>query len=71
MAMRIYVYISQKDAEIMAFTSDSTGANLPTSDGPWIVGDAPDVLDIGSGRGAVSVAIRRDGYFIAVQQTHY
>jgi hypothetical protein len=71
MPMRIYVYISQKDAEIMAFTSDATGGNLPTSNGPWIAGEAPDVLDTGNGRGAVSVAIRQDGYVIAVQQTHF
>jgi hypothetical protein len=69
--MRIYVYVSQQDAEIMAFTSDATGGNLPQSDGPWLIGEAPDILDVGEGQGVVSAGIRRDGYFIAVRQSHY
>jgi hypothetical protein len=60
--------VSQKDTEIMAFTSDATGGNLPVPHGPWTIGEAPDVRDIGIGRGAVSVAVRKDGYFISVQR---
>jgi hypothetical protein len=71
MGMQIYVYLSKKDADIMAFTLDVTGRNLPESDGPWVLGDNPDVLDAGAGLGPVSAFIQQDGYFIAVKQTYY
>ena len=33
--MRIYVFVSRKDADVLAFTLSETGDNLPAALGPW------------------------------------
>ena len=69
--MRIYVYMSDKDAQILAFTADASGGNLPGKHGPWTLGTAPDVFAMGGEDDPVSAAIRRDGYFISGGQSIY
>jgi hypothetical protein len=69
--MRVFVFISAKDQDVLGFTADQVGANLPREYAPWTAAaeegavlaqdaesetDADIVLD----------GIRRDGFFMAV-----
>jgi hypothetical protein len=44
--MRIDVYVSQQDPDVLGFTSDETGANLPDEPGPWCEEPEPGVVVI-------------------------
>jgi hypothetical protein len=33
--MGIYVFVSESDPDLLGFTSDESGANLPNGHGPW------------------------------------
>jgi hypothetical protein len=68
--MRVYVFVSTKDREVLAFTADQAAANLPPDYAPWkpathggavLLGDYPD-----DDAHVVLEAIRSDGFFLAV-----
>jgi hypothetical protein len=62
--MKIYLFVSEPQSNVRAFTADETGANLPSDYAPWIAsGRRPDDLADG-GLDPVSVMVRRDGYFL-------
>jgi hypothetical protein len=62
--MRIYVYVSQQDRELVGFTSDEAGANLPDELGPWHQEELSGVIVIGVGDDPITEAVRHDGYCI-------
>jgi hypothetical protein len=62
--MRIYVFVSVSDPDIVGFTSDKTGANLPDALGPWCEEELPGVAIIDSGDDPIAQVVRRDGFFI-------
>jgi hypothetical protein len=62
--MCIYVFISDKNSNILAFTSDADGANLPYEHGPWREEVDPDVYVIGTDDDPIAQAVRRDGFHI-------
>jgi hypothetical protein len=69
--MQVFVFYSEKDGDIAAFTNDQDGQNLPAEFAPWkpLGGGAMRVGDNlagASGRGnAVMDGIARDGFFLA------
>jgi len=62
--MKLYLFASEPQSSVMAFTADETGANLPAGYAPWIASGnrADDPID--GGADPVSVMVRRDGYFL-------
>jgi len=62
--MKIYAYSSQKDPNVLGFTRDITGKNLPGKFAPWESSNAGAVV-IGNGDDPVSTAVQAYGYFIA------
>jgi hypothetical protein len=69
--MRVFVFISAKDRDVLGFTADQAGANLPREYAPWTAateGGAVLVRDAESESDADIVldGIRRDGFFMAV-----
>jgi hypothetical protein len=63
--MKIYAYSSQKDPDVLGFTSDITGRNLPGKYAPWRSSNAGATIVTGGGDDPVSVAVQGVGYFIA------
>jgi hypothetical protein len=61
--MRIYVFISKSDPDVLAFTFDETGAGLPSVNGWRPVGD-PDLFFVGTEGDPILEAVRRDGFYI-------
>jgi hypothetical protein len=66
--MRIYVFVSRKDPDVLAFTLSETGDNLPAALGPWYQEVIPGVYVIGIENDPISEAVHRDGYFIATDR---
>jgi hypothetical protein len=62
--MRIYVYVSQQDPDILGFTSDEAGANLPDGHGPWREEIEPGVVVIDTDDDPIAKAVRRDGFYV-------
>jgi hypothetical protein len=69
--MRVFVFISAKDEDVLGFTADQVGANLPREYAPWtaaaeggavLVHDAKNESDVD----IVLDGIHRDGFFMAV-----
>jgi hypothetical protein len=68
LVMRIYVFVSQKDPDFVAFTLSATGDNLPTSLGPWFQEVIPGMSVIDIETDPITEALRREGYFIATDR---
>jgi hypothetical protein len=69
--MKVFVFISAKDWDVLGFTADQVGANLPREYAPWTAateGGAVLVHDAESETDADIVldGIRRDGFFMAI-----
>lgn len=62
--MRIHVFISDKDPDILGFTSDEVGANLPDALGPWRK-DAVRCVAIDRDDDPIAQVLRRDGFFVS------
>jgi hypothetical protein len=69
--MRVFVFISTKDRDVLGFTANQAGANLPSEYAPWapateggtvLMGDAENESDAD----IVLHGIQRDGFFMAV-----
>jgi hypothetical protein len=65
MVMRIYVFASDRHPCVVGFTSDETGANLPTALGPWREEEEPGVVVIDIDDDPIAQAVRRDGFFVS------
>ena len=62
--MRIYVYVSQQDPDVLCFTSDEAGANLPDGHGPWREEIIPGVVVLDTDDDSITQAVRRDGFCV-------
>jgi hypothetical protein len=63
-SMEIYFFVSQAEPSIRAFTSDRTGANLPSAYSPWSASNSGASIPTGGDGGMVAKAVKRDGYFL-------
>jgi hypothetical protein len=65
--MRVFVFISTKDREVIGFTADQEGGNLPPGYGPWRSAAEGGAILLGGGDAdPVTEAVSRDGFFLAV-----
>jgi hypothetical protein len=67
--MQVYLFISNRDLSVLAFTSDQTGANLPPDFAPWkpLGGrsmSADGVSGIGNSH-VIGTTLEADGYYVA------
>ena len=62
--MRIHVFASDKDPDILGFSSDETGANLPDTLGPWHK-DTDRGVVIDRDDDPIAQVVRRDGFFVS------
>jgi hypothetical protein len=62
--MKIYLFVSETEPSVKAFTADQTGANLPASYAPWCISRSGSAVSVGGDGDRVSVMVRRDGYFL-------
>jgi hypothetical protein len=63
--MRVYAYWSQADPDLLAFTADQTGQNLPVERGPWEMSNGGNPIVTGDGGDPVTTIIQNAGCFIA------
>jgi hypothetical protein len=66
--MRIHVFISRTDPDVVAFTLNETGDNLPAALGPWYQEAIPGICVIDVENDPITEAVRRDGYFITTSR---
>ncbi len=66
--MRIFVFTSLKDPDLLGFTHDAAGGNLPPAYAPWQPSTEGGAVLVGGDVGPVADGIRRDGFFIAVEE---
>jgi hypothetical protein len=65
--MQLYIFNSDKDPDVVGFTKDACGANLPSDLGPWTASGSR-ALPIGIEIDAlvpVLTAIEEDGFYLA------
>ena len=66
--MRVFVFISIRDREVLGFTPDQTGGNLPLPYAPWHPASEGGAVLVGddSDASVVLEGIRKHGFFLAV-----
>jgi hypothetical protein len=62
--MAIYVFVSILRPDILAFTEDEIGSNLPVIYAPWERTSSGSALYVGKDHDRVAAAVRQDGYFL-------
>jgi|ERR1700712_958163 hypothetical protein len=62
--MQVYIFDSDIDPSVRAFTSDRTGSNLPAEFAPWRAGNAGKSMHIGSSTDPIAISVEADGYLI-------
>jgi hypothetical protein len=62
--MRIYAFVSQTDPEIIGFTLDKAGDNLPRGLGPWKREEIPGIMVITEAGDWISDNVERDGFYV-------
>jgi hypothetical protein len=62
--MRIYVFASDTPPNVVGFTSDEVGTNLPAGLGPWREEAEPSIFVIDTDGDPIALAVRRDGFFV-------
>jgi hypothetical protein len=76
--MRIHLFQSALEPDILGFTYDKRGANLPIELGPWTRAGRGAAIEAGPSRGALTgtrssgsmiAAIEKDGFYIAHSET--
>jgi hypothetical protein len=67
--METYLFFSDTDEDVFAFTSDPEGENLPAEFAPWLKNGDGAALYIGPEDSVTSNpvlrAVRRDGFYLA------
>ncbi len=61
--MRAFMFQSAKDFDVLGFTEDETGRNLPVELAPWRVRGGR-ALPIGEEADAVVAALKTKGYYL-------
>lgn len=65
--MRIFVFVSTRDRDVLGFTANQTAKNLPADYAPWEPAEDGGAVLLGGGDAdPVTQAVRRDGFFLAV-----
>ena len=68
--MRIYVFVSDKDPDIVGFTLDPTGGNLPDALVPGVRRQTPGaVVTDCDDSDPISEAVRQNGFSIVTDQS--
>ena len=73
--MQVFIFYSEKDADVVAFTEDQAGENLPTEFAPWsplggrVIQIEDNLVGISGKMNAVIEGITRDGFFLASAET--
>jgi hypothetical protein len=62
--MQVFIFASASHLSVSAFTSDSSGANLPADYAPWRAINGGSAIGIGSAADPVAIAVKKDGYFL-------
>jgi hypothetical protein len=62
----IFVFMSTRDRQLLGFTADQAGGDLPQGCAPWEPATEGGAVLVGGDTGPVSEAVRRDGVFLAV-----
>jgi hypothetical protein len=62
--MPIYFFASRSEPRVKAFTSDVTGANLPSDYAPWDGAPSSAPLPTEGDGSGVAAAVQRDGFFL-------
>jgi hypothetical protein len=63
--MRVYVFASQIDLNnVIGFSLDKDGANLPSDFGPWVREDMPGILVHIETDDPISDVVKREGYYV-------
>jgi hypothetical protein len=61
----IYVFASDKDPDVVGFTSDEVGSNLPVEHGPWREEIEPGIEVIDTDDDPIAQAVRLDGFYVS------
>jgi hypothetical protein len=66
--MRVFVFISTVDQDVLGFTSEKSGSNLPPSYAPWTSATPAGAMMMSGDPDAelVMQAIQKDGFCLAV-----
>ena len=67
--MRTYMFVSEQDDKIVAFTSDETGDNLPSDHGAWRLSNSWSIDAVGNGAGLLAGIIKKYGYYVMTGQS--
>jgi hypothetical protein len=67
--VRIYVFASQTNPEIIGFTLDEAADNLPRGLGPWSREEIPGIMVITQADDSISNAVERDGFCLVGEQS--
>jgi hypothetical protein len=62
--MRIYVFVSGTDPDLLCFTSDASGGNLPDDLGPWQQEVAPGMIVVGTDDDPIAEIVCRNGFCV-------
>ena len=62
----VFVFTSSKDRDLLGFTSDETGGNLPAACAPWERVSAGGAFPLHGSADHVMVAIETRGYYLAL-----
>jgi hypothetical protein len=64
--MQVYIFISEKDPRVRAFTADETGGNLPSQYAPWVIANGGRSIYLGSATDPIAIDVKADGYHIVI-----
>jgi hypothetical protein len=64
--MTVFLFISESDPTVRAFTADGTGNNLPAEYAPWRATNSGKAFYLGSANDPITIDIRTDGYSLAI-----
>jgi hypothetical protein len=62
--MQVYLFVSEIDSSVRAFTPDETGCNLPTKYAPWRAGNSGKSMHLGSSTDPIALSIKEDGFLV-------
>jgi hypothetical protein len=64
--MQVYLFRSEKDPDVRAFTADETGGSLPARFAPWAIANGGRSIYLGSASDPIAIDIKADGYHIVI-----
>jgi hypothetical protein len=68
--MNIYIFVSESQPNLRAFTSDVSGDNLPTDYAPWRAANGGNAMPLKSDTDPLAKAVKRDGYFLVTAREY-